>query len=90
MRHLLFHDLNYQCYANGPPKSIKALLTLTGALFAWAMNQMSTGIFMDDSFELNAPRQAYHKTLVDLYNSMSREERLALTTDIFIHGGQST
>jgi hypothetical protein len=86
----LFHDLNYQRYTNGPPRSIKALPTCTGTLFAWAMNQLSTGIFMDDSFELNAPRQAYHTTLGNLYDSMSQEERLALTADIYTRGGQLT
>ncbi|KAG1853018.1 hypothetical protein C8R48DRAFT_777373 [Suillus tomentosus] len=87
IRHLLFHDLDYQRYTGGSARNVRALLTLTCTLFAWALNQFSTGIFIDDSFELNAPRQAYHRTLAVLYDSMSGEEHLALVADIYTRGG---
>lgn len=86
MRHLLFHDLNYQRYTGGA-RNVRALLTLTCTLFARALNQFSTGIFMDDSFELNAPRRAYHNMLINLYDFMSEEQRLALIADIYTRGG---
>ncbi|KAG1880614.1 hypothetical protein C8R48DRAFT_767384 [Suillus tomentosus] len=79
---------SYQRYTGGPARNVRALLTLKCTLFAWALNQFSTGIFMVDSFELNAPRQAYRKMLIDLYDSLSGEERLALIADIYTRGGR--
>jgi hypothetical protein len=89
IKHVLFHNLNYQQYISAT-RNLGPLLACIGTLFEWALQELSTGVFLDSSFDLSPARRSFDKKMLEVYTALPSDVRDALVADIYTRGGQSS
>ncbi|KAG2353113.1 hypothetical protein BDR07DRAFT_1489197 [Suillus spraguei] len=87
VRHVLFNHLNYQQYIDAT-RNLKRLFSLVGTFFEWALQELSTGVFLASKFDLTPARTTYEEKLAKTYEQFTSDVRDALITDIYTVGGQ--
>ncbi|KAG1859112.1 hypothetical protein C8R48DRAFT_774923 [Suillus tomentosus] len=80
VKHLLFHDRQYWRYLS-PTKNLGPLLAYTSTLHTWALDEMSTGRFCPLEFDV-ITKQSTYNAFVQLFETLTDEERIALNTYI--------
>ncbi|KAG2129748.1 hypothetical protein DEU56DRAFT_758033 [Suillus clintonianus] len=65
MQHVLFHQFNLQQYVNSG-RNLRTLLAFIGTLFEWVLEELSTGIFISNDFDLPGARIAFNNKLNDV------------------------
>jgi hypothetical protein len=83
IKHVLFYNLNFQQYVNDTNRNIGPLLAFVATLFRWALQELSTGTFLQSSFDLSAARIAVDDGFSKVYTELSSEVREALIADIY-------
>jgi Domain of unknown function (DUF6532) len=83
IKHILFYNLNFQQYVNDTNRNIGPLLAFVGTLFRWALQELSTGTFLQSAFDLSPARIAVDEGLYNVYTALSSEVRDALIADIY-------